>query len=178
MNKSWYRPSVSGLALTVVMVAGLTTSPSKSVAQVATPSVPKPNLPSTPALPTGRDLIVQVDGLRNANGNVCVSLFSSATSADFPSKAEKASMSKCAKINSALSMQVVLSGVEPGTYALSLLHDANMDGTPNRENGIPSEGFGFSQNPPLNIEPPKFSEASFAVAPPRTTIRVKVNYLQ
>jgi uncharacterized protein (DUF2141 family) len=70
---------------------------------------------------------------------------------------------------------ILIRGVPPGDYAVSLIHDENGDGQLNKFLGIPREGFGFSRNPRLRMGPPGFEECRFAVtgALVRETIRVK-----
>jgi uncharacterized protein (DUF2141 family) len=123
-------------------------------------------------------LVVKVDGLRSKDGDVCIIIYGSANAADFPRNSAKAARRLCTKINSATSMQMTIKDLPPGSYAATLLHDSNGDGMPNNEGGIPTEGFGFSQNPPLDIAAPKFDTAAFTVEGPRTTIQIKMNYLQ
>lgn len=53
-------------------------------------------------------------------------------------------------------------GVEPGDYAIALLHDENNDGKANRALGMmPKEGFGFSRDAKVRMGPPNFSDAVF-----------------
>ncbi|MFB0611960.1 DUF2141 domain-containing protein [Aurantiacibacter poecillastricola] len=66
--------------------------------------------------------------------------------------------------------------VAPGTYAIALLHDENDNGRPDRVLGMmPREGFGFSNDAPVNMGPPAFEEAAVRVgrAPLRQTIRMR-----
>jgi uncharacterized protein (DUF2141 family) len=182
---------VKGITLCSLAISGLSAAPLTLHAQ--TPAVkpspatsPKPTTPAakpspkpvaSPALPSTSDVTITIDGLRNTEGQVCINLFASANATDFPTKAEVAVRKECTKVTT-IPMRVVLKGLQPGTYALNVLHDANMDGKPNRVDGIPGEGFGFSQNPPLNLQAPKFADTSFEVKPPRMEIRVQINYLK
>ena len=53
-------------------------------------------------------------------------------------------------------------GVEPGDYAIALLHDENNDGKANRALGMmPKEGYGFSRDAKVRMGPPKFEDAVF-----------------
>jgi uncharacterized protein (DUF2141 family) len=56
----------------------------------------------------------------------------------------------------------VLKNVKPGTYAISVMHDAN-DNKELDSNmfGIPKEGFGFSNDAMGMFGPPDFKKASF-----------------
>ena len=57
-----------------------------------------------------------------------------------------------------------LTGITPGTYAIAVFHDENSNGRLDTMLGIPREGFGFSNNPPLRPRAPRFSECSFTVS--------------
>ena len=66
--------------------------------------------------------------------------------------------------------------VEPGRYAIALLHDENEDGKANRVLGMaPKEGYGFSRDAPVRMAPPKWDDAVFDVgsAPQRVTIKMR-----
>ncbi|MEO1392534.1 MAG: DUF2141 domain-containing protein [Cyanobacteria bacterium J06634_5] len=72
---------------------------------------------------------------------------------------------------------VTFADIEPGTYAVSVMHDENTDGTLNTGIfGIPTEGFGFSQNPEIGTSAPEFSEAAIVVVGRETTTQVKLIY--
>ena len=52
--------------------------------------------------------------------------------------------------------------IPPGTYALVVLHDENMNGKLDTNwLGIPKEDYGFSNNAKASLGPPSFSAASF-----------------
>jgi uncharacterized protein (DUF2141 family) len=62
------------------------------------------------------------------------------------------------------SAHIVLSGLAPGNYALSVFHDANANGKLDTFMGIPKEGYGFSRNPGFKPRAPTFAEAEIDVA--------------
>ena len=65
----------------------------------------------------------------------------------------------------------------PGIYALAVYHDADSDRSFDRTAlGLPSEGFGFSNNPPTFLGMPNFGSVRISV--PRSGIRtmVKLKY--
>jgi len=52
--------------------------------------------------------------------------------------------------------------IPPGTYALAVIHDENMNGElDTKRRGIPKEGYGFSNDATALFGAPKFSAASF-----------------
>jgi uncharacterized protein (DUF2141 family) len=66
--------------------------------------------------------------------------------------------------------------IAPGTYAMAAFHDENGNGKLDTFLGIPREGFGFSQNPPLRPRAPTFAECSFAAAG-TSSIAITMRYL-
>ncbi|MEL6222436.1 MAG: DUF2141 domain-containing protein [Cyanobacteria bacterium J06626_14] len=120
-------------------------------------------------------LAVQVSGIRNQDGQVCLSLF--AGQQGFPSRNANAVRSECIAATTS-QPQIVFDNLSPGSYAVAVLHDSNNDQSMNRNFlGIPSEGFGFSGNPVIRSGPPAFSEALVLVAGPRTDIQIRLTYL-
>jgi uncharacterized protein (DUF2141 family) len=118
---------------------------------------------------------VEVEGLRDRKGQVCLSVF--ANSQGFPGSSTKAVQKQCVKVTEA-PIQVTFSDLQPGNYAIAVLHDENGDGQANRNFlGIPTEGFGFSDNPAIGFGPPSFADSSFLVAGPSTRIQIQLNYL-
>lgn len=52
--------------------------------------------------------------------------------------------------------------IPPGTYALAVIHDENMDGKLDTNwLGVPTEGYGFSNDAKASLGAPSFSAASF-----------------
>ncbi len=51
----------------------------------------------------------------------------------------------------------------PGTYALAIIHDENMDGKlATNFLGVPTEGYGFSSGAKATMSAPSFEAASFS----------------
>ena len=116
---------------------------------------------------------VEINGLRDQSGQVCLSLFSS--SQGFPSDSAQAVQNQCVTASS--TPIITFDNVQPGSYAIAVLHDANSDRTINRNVlGIPSEGFGFSGNPVIRTGPPTFGDAMVFVAGNQTKIQIDLNY--
>jgi uncharacterized protein (DUF2141 family) len=121
------------------------------------------------------DLLVTIGGLKNQKGQLCMSLFKS--NKGFPTDSKRAVQSKCIKINSS-SVVVNFSNLSPGNYAAAVIHDANSDRNLNRNTlGIPTEGFGFSQNPAIVSGPPQFGDTMFLVVGSSTNIAIQLQYL-
>jgi len=115
-----------------------------------------------------------VDGLRNHQGQVCLSVF--AASKDFPSKTANAVQSQCLKITDT-PLRVTLRQLPLGSYAVAVLHDENSDGKANQTFlGVPKEGFGFSRNPIIRFGPPKFANSAIPVRGSTKNILIQLRY--
>lgn len=71
---------------------------------------------------------------------------------------------------------VKISDVPPGKYAAQVFHDENDDGKIHRNLlGIPTEPIGFSNDAPIHLRGPRFTEAAFAVehGVERITLRLR-----
>jgi len=121
------------------------------------------------------NLNVEIDGLKNRDGQVCISIFSS--SKGFPSSTANAVRWECVPITNK-SLLVSFKNLKPGSYGVAVLHDAKGDGKLHRNIfGIPTDGFGFSRNPTILTGPPKFGDSAFLVAGPSTNIQIQLMYL-
>ena len=119
-------------------------------------------------------LTVEIDGLKNKQGQVCASIF--ATSEGFPSDRNRGLQKQCTKITDT-PLPITFENLKAGSYAVAVFHDQNNDSTLNSNVfGIPREGFGFSSNPEIRTRAPKFSEAAFLVAGPDTNIQIQLKY--
>ncbi len=67
--------------------------------------------------------------------------------------------------------------LETGTYAVAIYHDENDNGEMDTNMlGIPTEGYGFSNEAQGFMGPPKFKDAAFTLEAPKRKITVKVQY--
>jgi len=104
-------------------------------------------------------ITVQVDGLKNKNGYVAIGLFDGY--GDFPEGDGLAS--KYVEADGS-SVEVTFDKLEPGEYAIAVLHDENGNEEMDyNEYGMPEEGFAFSNNAMGQDGPPSFGDASFEV---------------
>ena len=118
-------------------------------------------------------LVVHVDGFRNHKGNAGITVFTSPdgwpenndkafTHAGHPFTGDKAT----------LELQL-----PPGRYALAVLHDVNSNHKLDRNMlGWPKEGFGFSNNPKVNLSAPSFDTAAMQVSCPVTETTIHLIY--
>lgn len=121
------------------------------------------------------DLTITVDGLKNQQGQVCFSLF--AKSKGFPSNKDNSLQAGCVKV-AETSVKLNFKGLAAGNYAVAVFHDINGDSTLNRNLiGIPTEGFGFTNNPTIRTTPPKFNDSAVLVAGSSTNTQIDLQYL-
>ncbi|WP_328700716.1 DUF2141 domain-containing protein [Croceibacterium atlanticum] len=127
------------------------------------------------ASPPIRSVEVQIDltGLRSAKGVVLACMTSQAN--HFPQcDDDDEAYTLEAPANQALTL--TFRDVQPGDYAISVLHDENDNGKVDRVLGmIPKEGFGFSRDAKVKLGPPDFRDAAFTVGnvPVRQAIRMR-----
>jgi uncharacterized protein (DUF2141 family) len=122
--------------------------------------------------PTG-DLEVAVERLRNQRGVLHLCL--TRNTAHFPN---------CGGDPQALKRTVPagpgpvrFTGIAPGGYALSILHDENRNGRLDTLIGIPREGFGFSRNPVVRFGAPRFTQVRIDLPAGFTRQTVRMQYL-
>jgi uncharacterized protein (DUF2141 family) len=117
---------------------------------------------------------VSVTGLRNDHGQVACTLFGSADG--FPTKPEKAMARQFVKIAGS-SASCVFDNLQPGSYALAVMHDENGNGKLDKNFiGMPTEGFGASRDARGTMGPPKWDDAVFPFAGGSVQIPVAIHY--
>lgn len=120
------------------------------------------------------NLVVEVDRLSSQTGEACFKLFSG--SQGFPYSNESAIKRQCVKITDN-SLTLALKNIPSGSYAVSIFHDLNGDRKLNRNSlGMPTEGYGFSNNPVVRNAPPDYGECLFLVAGSNTNIKIRMKY--
>lgn len=118
-------------------------------------------------------LEVTVTGITTVKGSIRLALCP--PQADFPDCRAKAVRAVTMPVTGG-SVRILLGGLPPGTYAISVFHDANNNGKLDTFAGIPKEGYGFSRNPAFKPRAPKFEEAQIAVSGPSATA-IKLRYI-
>lgn len=121
----------------------------------------------------GSTVEVQVANARNDRGMLHLCLTRSAE--HFPDCEQDPAATKFTVRASV--RHVRLPVVEPGAYALAVIHDENNNGRLDTTLGIPREGFGFSRNPAIGFGPPSFDKVQFEVAAGVTHQVVWLRYL-
>lgn len=122
--------------------------------------------------PTG-EVRVEIADLRNAKGTLLLCL--SASPEHFPNCGGDPAAQKL-KVPANRAADLVFTGVAPGDYALSVMHDENGNGKLDTTMRIPREGFGFSRNPVVRFGPPAFRNVRFAVPEGASHLPIKMKY--
>ncbi|MEN2281059.1 DUF2141 domain-containing protein [Algoriphagus sp. SE2] len=109
----------------------------------------------------------------NDEGMIQVLLFDNKEG--FPSNPEKALKSISLPIKNKKA-EIILKGIKPGKYAISVFHDDDKDGKiKTNAIGIPIDKYGFSNNPTLLFGPPSFSKASFEVKNKPVKVEIRLH---
>jgi uncharacterized protein (DUF2141 family) len=119
---------------------------------------------------------VEVTGLKSDAGKVVILVYTSAKG--FPTDPKRAKRAFFTKPSGKKASRT-LADLPPGTYALSIYHDANNNGELDTNwIGMPKEGLGASNNAKGRMGPPKFAAAAFVVGPGETANqKIRLTYL-
>ena len=129
-------------------------------------------LPLIGAIPVA-DLDIQVSGLRSNAGVLQLCL--TANPRKFPSCVGDARA--IARTIPAGQHEVSFAGLPAGEWAVAVIHDANGNAKLDTMLGIPREGFGFSNNPPIGFGAPSFTAARFSLGTGGKVETIKMKYL-
>ncbi|WP_404789754.1 DUF2141 domain-containing protein [Altericista sp. CCNU0014] len=167
----------ASFALSQPLHAEPTRKPTAPVRKPVVPARAKTFQSSGSAAAASPGLEVKFDGLRDSQGQVCLSLFSGPT--QFPSDSSPDLLVKrCAPVSSQTA-SILLGDLKPGDYAITAFHDANKDSKLNKGSfGIPEEGFGFSNNPEIGFSAPSFTETKFKVSNAPAKVQIKFRYMK
>ena len=118
-------------------------------------------------------IIVMIDGLHSASGNVFVGLYAS------PSKfleGNQCDAYKKVRANTG-SITVAFDNLPPGTYAVGAYHDENGNGQLDTSPaGLPVEGYALSNGIRAVFSKPNFYQAAFTVGGGDKPIALHVRY--
>jgi uncharacterized protein (DUF2141 family) len=135
---------------------------------------PPPPSPSASATPIADRLEAEMLNLRNSNGSVKCALFASADG--FPRDDDKAVASASAPIDAGHAT-CVFDGLQPGAYAIVVLHDENNDDQMDYDIfGLPTKGYAFSNDARGLLGAPSFESARFYYPGGRMTLPIRIRY--
>lgn len=122
------------------------------------------------------DLTVVIKGIKNANGQILVCLFNSASG--FPNCEAQGALKRFGTKARAGALSFVLKQIPDGIYAISAAHDQNGDNKIERHFlfGYPTEGAGTSNylKPPRTK--PTFDKASFRLTGGAASVEIVMHY--
>ncbi len=119
-------------------------------------------------------VLIEVRGLQGSEGAVRAALWRVATG--FPSEAEEAWRQTTAVVERA-TCRLEFKDVPYGRYAVSLYHDENGNEEFDRNFlGIPTEGFGASNNRASRFRTPVFEDAVFRLEQPTKVLSIHVRH--
>lgn len=126
-----------------------------------------------PAAAVAGDLKVTVTGISSAQGEVLGALYDSEANFLKP-PAAKAKFKLKAQAGQ---LTYVIHNLGAGRYAMTAFHDANDNGKLDRNGyGVPTEGYGFSNDAQGSGGPPKFGQAAFDFDGKARSITVALDY--
>ena len=138
------------------------------LASIATAQTPTPT--ATPQ----NSLDIEVIGLRNDSGEVGCSIFNGANG--FPRDDSKVLVHVWAPIHNHKAT-CEFTALEPGQYAAVVFHDENGDHKFNMNAfGMPTEGYGFSNDAAALFAPPTFQSAAFTYNGNRLYLIINIRY--
>jgi uncharacterized protein (DUF2141 family) len=136
-----------------------------------------PVLASLPAVARAQcpGIHVKILDIRNSTGAVACALFESPAGfpTDFLLSATNIMMIKIKRTQARCDFE----DIPPGRYALAVIHDENMNGRLDTNRlGVPTEGYGFSNDAKAFLSAPSFRAASFAYDGRNVELTISLNY--
>lgn len=117
------------------------------------------------------NLTIVIPNVKTNKGSIRIGLFKNAS--DFPKENRQY---KTVLLKAAPNTRHTFKNLPKGEYAIAILHDENADGKCNvNALGIPTEGYGFSNNIRPKLSVPSFNSAKFSIIRDKT-ISVKLIY--
>lgn len=118
---------------------------------------------------------VNILDIRNSTGKVACALFESPDG--FPTEFVKSATNITMLEIRDTQARCHFLDIPPGTYALAVIHDENLDGKlATNWLGIPREGYGFSNDVTASMSAPSFDAASFEYDGQNLDMTISLNY--
>jgi uncharacterized protein (DUF2141 family) len=119
-------------------------------------------------------VLVEVQGVHSSQGSLVAELYGDNPGA-FLKRAGRVARERVAARPGSVS--VCLEAPRPGLYAVVVYHDENDNHRFDRSwNGLPSEGFGVSNNPRPFLRPPTLAESAFEVGSGHKIMKIELRY--
>ena len=135
------------------------------------PSVTAPS--ATAPVQNGAPLTIRVTGFRSHKGQVIFGVFKTADG--FPKDGSKAVNWQVRDVDA--DAMTFTASLPPGRYGASVLHDENRSGDMDLAlGGIPTEGYGVTNNPKPRFRAATFQESTFTLPPEGSEMTISVQY--
>lgn len=127
----------------------------------------------SPVMGQGGKIIINIKGLEAAKGSLRVALYNKPD--DFPD-AQRTLTAQVLPLNSqATTASLTFENLPKGVYAAAVYQDINKNGKLDANAmGIPTEPYGFSNNPRVKWSAPKFESAVFELKEKNQTLDIEV----
>jgi len=123
---------------------------------------------------TPYSILIHVEGVKNDKGSVTIALYGD-NPKRFLKKGKKLGHLRVLATRGTTSACIAAPHV--GEYAIAVYHDEDGNGKVTKSwVGLPTEGFGFSNNPNVFLVPPKHSEAAVFVEAGTTVLNITMTY--
>lgn len=134
-------------------------------------------LPACRGTPEAPEARIKVPNVRSSDGQVVATVYGAAPE-DFLKSGKRVARERVPARKGETVFCVRLPG--PGTYAIAVYHDENGDRRVNRNLlGIPTEGYGFSNDAEPSLVPPgppRHEDASFGIGGEAKTLTIRLRY--
>ncbi len=118
---------------------------------------------------------VKIPSIKNNTGNIACAIFESPEG--FPDKFLVSAKEIVIKKIQNKKAQCDFSDIPPGTYAIAVIHDENMNGELDTNwLGVPTEGYGFSNTTIDEFGAPAFAAASFLYDGQNIDLTIRLKY--
>lgn len=118
---------------------------------------------------------LELSGFRSGKGFAAVSIFAESGREAYPGDSTRAERTLYIALEGRTELKIPLEALPPGNYAVAVLHDEDGDRKLDTVLGVPSEGFGFSNNPTVFFGPPEFLKVMTEFGADSTT-QIKLKY--
>jgi uncharacterized protein (DUF2141 family) len=167
------RTALAFAAAAVAAVLAVTCMPRRDAAPQRDLSATTTGPATAPVAQRGAPLTVKVAGIRSRKGDLIFGVFKAADG--FPKEASKAVNWQVRDVDG--ETMTFTASLPPGRYGASVLHDENRSGDMDTGlGGIPTEGYGVTNNPKPRFRAATFQEATFTLPPEGAAMTISVQY--
>lgn len=119
-------------------------------------------------------LNVDIDNCRSSKGKILIAVYNSEAQFD---EMEDGVAGKIIPAKKGENLHLHFRDLAYGTYAVAAYHDLNDNGKLDKNLlGIPTEPYGFSNNPTIKWEPPTYDDASFDLQQESKSLQIILKY--